>query len=262
MKRRDWKLAGVVSLIWVMVCVVAYAAKHKEISLPDAVKAAVSAMYPQAAIEKTEMEKESLPVYSMELKQNGHVFELTVAPDGTIVDSESVVALSELPDAVKAAIAKAAEGATVKEVKKEVTYWVVRLVKLDKPNTTYEAELVKDGKELTVEFAADGTVLEQKAKVKEGKEGKDEKEGKENEEEQVSIDKVPAAVKTTLLKEAQGGTIGEIERSGKDGNAVYEAKVTISGKEIEIKVANDGKLLGKGTSDEHKEKKGHDDDDK
>jgi len=74
----------------------------------------------------------------------------------------------------------------------------------------------------------------------------------ENEEE-VSLDQVPAAVKATILKEAGGGTIKEIERETKNGKTVYEAEVIIDGKEIEIKVASDGTLLGKKAENEEDE---------
>jgi len=51
--------------------------------------------------------------------------------------------------------------ATIKEVEKEVTYAVVKLVKLDEPQTSYEAELSREGAECEIEVAADGTILEQ-----------------------------------------------------------------------------------------------------
>ncbi|MHC4500049.1 MAG: PepSY domain-containing protein, partial [Planctomycetota bacterium] len=72
----------------------------------------------------------------------------------------------------------------------------------------------------------------------------------DEDEEQVSIDQVPAVVKATILKEAQGGTIKEIERETEDGKTLYEAEVIINGQEVEIEVAADGTLLGKEVEDE------------
>lgn len=242
MKRRRWKLVGLVVLVGVMVCAVTYAGKckKKKVCLPDAVKAAISALYPEAVIEEAKVEKEGLKVYEIELKLNGQEFEVTVAPDGTIIETESEVAVDGLPDAVKAAILKAAGGAEIEEVMEEVTYWVVTLKKLETPETTYEAELIKDGKEIEIEVAADGTILEQKVK--------DDDEDDEDEEE-VLINQVPAAVKATILEEAQGGTIKEIERETKDGKTIYEAEVIINGEEVEIEVAADGTLLSKKVED-------------
>lgn len=110
-----------------------------------------------------EIEKEGLRVYEVELEENEDEFDVTVAPDGTIVEIETEISLDDVPAAVKAAILAAADGAKVEEVSKEVTYAVVTLVKLKEPQTSYEAELVKDGKEVEIEVAADGTVLAMEA---------------------------------------------------------------------------------------------------
>ncbi|UCD30125.1 MAG: PepSY-like domain-containing protein, partial [Planctomycetota bacterium] len=77
--------------------------------------------------------------------------------------------------------------------------------------------------------------------------------GGEENEENVSIDQVPAAVKATILAEAQGADIQEIERETKNGKTVYEAEWNLDGKEIEIKVAEDGTLLKREMGDDEEE---------
>lgn len=72
----------------------------------------------------------------------------------------------------------------------------------------------------------------------------------EDDEQQVTLDQVPAAVKATILKESAGAKITEIERETKDGKTTYEAEFLLNGKEIEIKVAPDGTLLGREAEDE------------
>jgi len=64
-------------------------------------------------------------------------------------------------------------------------------------------------------------------------------------EEKVTFDQVPAAVKATILREAAGAEIKEIEREAKDGMTVYEAEFLQGGQEIEIKVAPDGTVLAR-----------------
>ena len=64
----------------------------------------------------------------------------------------------------------------------------------------------------------------------------------EENEEKVSIDQLPAAVKATILMEAKGGTIKEIERELEDGKIVYEAEVVIDGKEVEVLVTPTGEV--------------------
>ena len=69
-------------------------------------------------------------------------------------------------------------------------------------------------------------------------------------EQEVSIQQVPAAVKATILAEAKGGTIEEIEVETGNGQTVYEAEAIIDGQEVDIKVAADGTLLSKEAEDD------------
>lgn len=163
MKRKDLKLLCIAMVVCVIACVITYAGKdeQKKSCVPPEVKAALDALYPNAEIEEVEVEKEGLKVYEVELEQNDQEVEVTLAPDGTLVEVETVMTVQGLPEAVAKAIEKAAEGATIKEVNKEVTYAVVKLVKLDQPQTSYEAELSKEGAKCEIEVAEDGSILEQ-----------------------------------------------------------------------------------------------------
>lgn len=58
-----------------------------------------------------------------------------------------------------------------------------------------------------------------------------------------SMEQVPPAVKATLTAQAGGAAIGPIERVGHKGPAVYEAHLDANGKQREVRVAEDGKLL-------------------
>jgi len=80
-------------------------------------------------------------------------------------------------------------------------------------------------------------------------------------EREVTIDQVPEAVKATILKEAAGNTIEEIEEETKDGVTTYEAEWHEDGKEIEIKVAADGTLLKREVEDDDDDDDEVDDDD-
>lgn len=69
-------------------------------------------------------------------------------------------------------------------------------------------------------------------------------------EKEVTLDELPAAVKATILAEANGAPIREIEMETENGKTVYEAEVIINGQEVEFEVAPDGALLGKEIEDE------------
>jgi hypothetical protein len=70
----------------------------------------------------------------------------------------------------------------------------------------------------------------------------EEKEKDENEV-KMKIDDVPAAVKTTIVKETD------------DGKTVYEADAKINGTNYEIKVAEDGTLISKKIDKEEDDEK-------
>ena len=71
-------------------------------------------------------------------------------------------------------------------------------------------------------------------------------------EEKVNLDQVPAAVKATLQKEAGTSPISTVDKEIDDGKTIYEADVVIDGKNYEIKVAEDGKLISKGLDEDEK----------
>ena len=83
-------------------------------------------------------------------------------------------------------------------------------------------------------------------------------EDKEENEVKVPIDQVPANVKATLLKEAEGVAITSVDKETDKGKVTYEADAKIGGKNYEIKVAEDGSLISKKLDDEEDEKGGKD----
>lgn len=220
--------------------------KGKSPVLPKAAAAAIKKAFPKATIDEIELEKEGVVLYEVELEQGGKELEVTVSPDGQIVEVERKVSKADLPDAVAKTLARLAGDAKIKEIEKEEIHAVVKLVKLRKPKTVYEAEFVKDGKEIEVKIAADGTLLSEEIE----EEGDDDDDEDEEGEKEISLDEVPAAVKATILKEAGGKKIKEVEVETRGGKTTYEAEWTVGGKDIEIKVAPDGKLLSKETEDE------------
>lgn len=78
-------------------------------------------------------------------------------------------------------------------------------------------------------------------------------------EQEVTIEQVPQAVKATILAEAKGQAVEEIDMETEDGQIVYEADVIIDGKEVEIRVAADGTLIS--TKVEEDDDEGDDDED-
>jgi uncharacterized membrane protein YkoI len=74
----------------------------------------------------------------------------------------------------------------------------------------------------------------------------------ENENKQkVAMTELPASVQKTIQDNLGGGTVTEVEKETKVGKTYYEAEVKKSGGEkVEIKVAEDGKLIGVGKEED------------
>ncbi|HEQ60208.1 MAG TPA: hypothetical protein ENN74_01210 [Firmicutes bacterium] len=79
-------------------------------------------------------------------------------------------------------------------------------------------------------------------------------------EEQVSLEDLPASVRSTIEEYAAGGQIVEVEQEVEDGAIVYEADILKDGVESEIRVAADGRFLGYEQEEGDDEDEGDDDD--
>jgi uncharacterized membrane protein YkoI len=80
--------------------------------------------------------------------------------------------------------------------------------------------------------------------------GNEENEKNENKQ-KLTMTELPAPVQKTIQDNLGGGTITEVAKEIKAGKTYYEADVKkASGEKIEVKVAEDGKLIGVGKEDE------------
>jgi len=172
MVRKNWIVTGCCVAVVAMLCAVAYAEKgEKKCSLPAAVQAAVKALFPTATIEKSEMEKESVKMYEVNVKDGNKESNVKLAEDGIVVEVETVEDINALPAAVAQTLK--AQNAKLSKVEKAVEHAQLKLVKLDMPVTTYEAKIVKNGKEIEIKVAADGTIIKQETKEKKCTKDKD-----------------------------------------------------------------------------------------
>jgi hypothetical protein len=69
----------------------------------------------------------------------------------------------------------------------------------------------------------------------------------EENETKVTLDQVPLPAREALKREAQGAPITTVDKEDHNGQIIYETDVTINGKNVEIKVDPDGKLISKKT---------------
>lgn len=171
MVRKNWIVIVCCIAAAAVLCTVTYAEKGEKCSLPAVVQAAVKALLPNAVIGESSKEEEEIEMYEVKVKDAGKESDVKLAADGTVAEVESVEVISALPAAVAQTFK--AQDAKLSKVEIAVEYAQLKLVKLDTPVTTYEAKIVKDGKEIEIKVAADGTIIKQETKEKKCTKDKD-----------------------------------------------------------------------------------------
>ncbi|MBN1509656.1 MAG: PepSY-like domain-containing protein [Sedimentisphaerales bacterium] len=222
------------SLVALAVAVgVVMAGDARELSLdqiPAEAREALLHLAGGAQIVAVEREKEhGMELYEAEWKKgDGLEAEAKVMASGDLVEMEEEIDAAALPANVKAAVAKRFPAGAKLECEK-----VTLLM--------YEIEAKVNGKERGILVLPTGKIL---GKALEGDDDDDDDDGDDGEDEQrVSLDQLPPVVKATILAEAKGAKIKEIERETTKNGAVYEAEWVENGHDVEIKVAPDGKIL-------------------
>jgi hypothetical protein len=126
--------------------------KIQRSDLPPAVEKTVAAQSAGATIRGFSTEKEKgQTLYEVEMTVSGHSKDISMTPDGAIVEVEEQVALDSLSPEVKAGLqAKAGKGKITK---------VESLTKKDKL-VAYEAKVETNGKKSEVQVGPDGKPLD------------------------------------------------------------------------------------------------------
>jgi hypothetical protein len=74
---------------------------------------------------------------------------------------------------------------------------------------------------------------------------------KEENKQKVAMTELPAAVQKTIHDNLGGGTVAETAKVTEEGKTFYEAEVQKSGGEkVELKIAEDGALIGAGKEED------------
>jgi uncharacterized membrane protein YkoI len=166
MKKMDY-MTGVAALVLGMA--VGAQAGEKEIAvdqLPAPVVAAAQQAYPGWKLEEAKMEKEEgVVVYEVELESGEQECELTITPEGAILETKTEVEPEALPENIRMTLSLFAN-AEVKEAAKEE----------EGGKVTYEVELIQEDQMLEIEFSAAGSILEVQAKPTQSDEDDDDQE--------------------------------------------------------------------------------------
>jgi len=119
--------------------------------LPPAVQDVVRAQSKSATVRGFSKEvKDGRTLYEIEMRVNGRTRDLTVDAQGAIVSDEQQTTLSEIPEAARIAIQKAATGGKLTLVEKVI----------EGGSTFYEGHIMKSGKEIEIKVDANGKPVE------------------------------------------------------------------------------------------------------
>lgn len=122
--------------------------------VPAAVLDAVKVRYPKAEIKSAEKETDrGRTYYEIESRLNGRELEVTLEPNGTIVEIEKDVAAGDLPKPVADAVAANHPDARIKKAQE-----VIKL-KSGKEMKHFDVDLEVGGKDLDMKVAPDGKII-------------------------------------------------------------------------------------------------------
>jgi len=127
--------------------------------VPQAVHDAFKKAYPNAKELKYEQEVvEGKKAYEIEFNHQGKEIEAVYGADGTLIETEEEIKISELPGSVSGAVKTAHPKGTIKEAEK--------ILEPDGTVSGYEVEVKEGKKEFELELDASGTILKTEAEDK------------------------------------------------------------------------------------------------
>jgi hypothetical protein len=128
---------------------------EKQVNVPELVKKEFAAKYPKASKVKWGLEKPG--EYEAEFDLNKSEMSVVIDEKGNVLEVETEIKEAELPQAVKATLAKDFAGYKIEEVEKSDAKGVI----------SYEMDAKKDKTKVEIIFDSNGKLLKQKDKSKE-----------------------------------------------------------------------------------------------
>ncbi len=167
--------------------------------------------------------------YVVEARADEKSITLKVDAGGKLLDKviKEGATIDDVPAPVKATIEREAGGGAIQELNRTTR----------NGKTVYEATLEVGEKNIELTVDPEGKTVDQVIK------------------EDVTIDRVPAAVRETIQRETGEGDIVAIERVTRNGKTAFEAQLEAGGKTFELTVSPEGKVLQKKIEREEKVEK-------
>jgi uncharacterized protein YxeA len=186
----------------------------KMTQVPQKVQQAIKAYASAAEIKQiTRGDVDGTIAYEFQIEKGGRKSEVSITPDGKLLTSEEEVPLAEIPDAARALINAQAAGGRVVSTEKVVEHG----------KTAFEAVIEKGGKQAEISVSPDGKIV--------------------GSSEDVPLSDIPAAAQKVIVARAAGGKIVSTKKVLEDGKTVFAAVIEKAGKQQEITVTPEGKIV-------------------
>ncbi|MBZ5498988.1 MAG: hypothetical protein LAP85_21525 [Acidobacteriia bacterium] len=182
--------------------------------VPQKVQQAIKTYASPAEIKKiTKGDVDGTMAYEFEIEKGGRKAEVSITPDGKLLTSEEEIPPSEVPEAARKVMDAHAAGGKVVSTEKV----------FENGKTAFGAVIEKGGKQSEISVAPDGKLT--------------------GSEEDIPLSEVPEAARKTIDAQAAGGKIISTKKVLEDGKTVFAAVFEKGGRQTEITVAPDGKLV-------------------
>lgn len=182
--------------------------------VPQKVQQTIKTYASEAEIKQITMgDVDGTKAYEVEIEKGGRKSEVAITPDGKVLSTEEIIPLEEVPAAARQAINAKAAGGKVVSTEKVV----------ENGKTAFEAVIEKGGKQSMFSVAADGKIV--------------------GSEEAIPLSEVPEGARKTINAKAAGGKIISVKKILEEGKTLFAAVIEKGGKQTEITVAPDGKLV-------------------
>jgi uncharacterized membrane protein YkoI len=182
--------------------------------LPDAVQKAIKTALGTGKLGDIEEQRDGGTVkFEVEITRGDSVETLTYSPEGKILEQSLEVKLSATPAAVQRAVQSQLGGGKVESIGKTI----------EAGKATYEVEIVKGERTLTLSLGADGRLLQRS--------------------EEIAISDAPEPVQKALKVRLSGGDLDSISRVEEDGETTYDVEFTRDEKSVIVSFSPDGKIV-------------------
>jgi uncharacterized membrane protein YkoI len=196
--------------------------------LPKAVVDAVKARFPGAELKGGGKEEDKgKTIFEVSLKHKGSQYDVSLTPDGKIIEVEKMIAAKDLPPAVAKALEKKHPKSTLKTIE-EIT---------SDDKVKYEVILV------TAEKKSLEIVLDPSGKILEEKDDDEDEEKEEADEEEIPLDKLPKPVLDAVKAKYPGAELKGASKEEKEGKTIYEVSLKHKESSYDVSLTAEGKII-------------------